>query len=74
MGHEDKSCGSSAFFSFLSGVIFGGAMGLLFAPVPGKDARKTIHEKYDDVKEKLKKLEDKFKKHEEESHPAPDTE
>lgn len=73
MGHENEPCGS-AFISFFTGAIFGGILGLIFAPVAGKEARQTIHEKYDDVKEKLKKLEDKFAKHEEEPHPAPGSE
>jgi len=67
MGHEKKSCGSGSVFSFSLGVLFGGILGLLFAPVEGKEARETIHEKYDELKGKLKKLEDKFSKHEEET-------
>lgn len=67
MGYEKESCGSSAVFSFSIGVLFGGILGLLFAPVEGKEARDTIHEKYDELKGKLKKLEDKFSKHEEET-------
>lgn len=67
MGHDKKSCDSGAFFSLLAGMAFGGILGLLFAPVEGKEARETIHEKYDELKGKLKKLEDKFSKHEEET-------
>ena len=74
MEHEQKSCGSGSFYSFVGGVIFGGILGFLFAPMSGQETRQNIHEKYDEVKEKLKKLEDKFAKHEEETPLPPDTE
>ncbi|NIM13352.1 MAG: hypothetical protein GTO45_14660 [Candidatus Aminicenantes bacterium] len=55
---------SGTVFSFLTGVLIGGALGLLFAPVAGKEAREAIANKYDELKEMIKKLEEKLSKQE----------
>lgn len=74
MGHEKECCGSNVVVSFLGGIVFGGIMGLLFTPVAGEKTRQTIHEKFDELKEKVKKLEDKLFKHEGATPPVSDSE
>jgi gas vesicle protein len=61
---NQSSCMSGAVFPFLSGVLIGGALGLLFAPVAGKEVREAIANTYDELKEKIKKLEEKLSKQE----------
>ncbi len=61
---NQTSCISGTVFSFLTGVLIGGALGLLFAPVAGKEAREAIANKYDELKEMIKKLEEKLSKQE----------
>jgi gas vesicle protein len=61
---NQTSCISGTMFSFLFGVLIGGALGLLFAPVAGKETREVIANTYDDLKEKIKKLEEKLGKQE----------
>ena len=61
---NETSCISGTVFSFLAGVLIGGALGLLFAPVAGKEAREVIANTYDELKEKIKKLEEKLSKQE----------
>ncbi len=46
-------------FSFVTGALIGAGLALLFAPVTGKEAREIVGDKVEDLKEELKKLEEK---------------
>jgi gas vesicle protein len=57
---EKKESGLfSITFSFVTGALIGAGLALLFAPVTGKEAREIVGDRMDDLKEELKKLEEK---------------
>ncbi|MCI0471322.1 MAG: YtxH domain-containing protein [Candidatus Aminicenantes bacterium] len=60
MAENNKSCWTSMLYSFLTGAVIGAGVALLFAPVSGKEARKYIGDEYDELKSKLKRLEEKL--------------
>ncbi len=60
MSDEKKICWSGLTVSFFSGLLLGAGVALLFTPITGKDARKSIVDEFDELKSKLKKLEEKF--------------
>jgi len=62
MGDYRQANWSGIFYSFLAGAAVGATLGLLFAPVSGKEAREAIANQFDELKEKLKKLEEKIRK------------
>jgi len=58
MEHNHKSALKNVGF-FVAGGLVGAGLALLFAPVSGKEAREAIGNKYDELKEKLKRMEEK---------------
>jgi gas vesicle protein len=48
--------------AFFTGALLGTGLALLFAPVTGKEARNTIAHQFEELKEKIKKLEKKLHK------------
>lgn len=65
MAENNHSCVSSGISAFFAGALLGAGLALLFAPVTGKEARQTIVNQYEELKEKIKELEKKL-------HNAPD--
>jgi gas vesicle protein len=61
MEYNQKSVLKNVGF-FVAGGLIGAGLALLFAPVSGKEARQVIGNKYDDLKDKLKKMEEKVTK------------
>jgi gas vesicle protein len=61
MEHNQKSVLKNVGF-FVAGGLVGAGLALLFAPVSGKEAREAIGNKYDELKEKLKRMEEKVTK------------
>jgi gas vesicle protein len=61
MEYNQKSAFRNVGF-FVAGGLIGAGLALLFAPKSGKETRQVIGNKYDDLKEKLKKMEDKVTK------------
>ncbi len=61
MEDKSKSVLRNAGF-FIAGGLIGAGIALLFAPVSGKEAREAIGNKYDDLKDKLKRMEEKVTK------------
>lgn len=59
---EKKCCTNAAVPLFFAGAALGAALGLLFAPAPGKEVRESISNKVDSLKEQVKKLQDKINK------------
>jgi gas vesicle protein len=62
MAENNQSCWVGMISSFFTGALLGASLALLFAPAAGKETRKIIADHYDELKEKLKKLEDKLHK------------
>jgi gas vesicle protein len=62
MAENNQSCVSSVFSAFFAGALLGAGLALLFAPVTGKEARQTIVNQYEELREKLKELEKKLHK------------
>jgi gas vesicle protein len=62
MAENNHSCVSSVISAFFAGALLGAGLALLFAPVTGKEARHTIVNQYEELKEKLKELEKKLHK------------
>ena len=60
MAENNKSCWTSMLYSFLTGAVLGAGIALLFAPVSGKEARKYIADEYNELKNKVKRLEEKL--------------
>jgi len=60
MDEEKRSCCKGMVYTFFLGTILGAGLAFLFTPVSGKDARRAITDQFDDLKEKMKKLEDKI--------------
>jgi len=49
---SDRESGSSFFIGFIVGVIAGAAIGILYAPKPGKETRAMLKEKAAEFKDK----------------------
>lgn len=62
MAENNHSCVSGIISSFFAGALLGAGLALIFAPVTGKEARHTIVHQFDELKEKIKKLEKKLQK------------
>ena len=62
MAENNHSCVSGTISAFFVGALLGAGLALLFAPVSGKEARKTIAQQYDELIEKIKDLEKKLHK------------
>ena len=62
MDDNKKSCWSTMVYSFLTGAAIGAGLAILFTPVSGKEAREAIANQYEELKERLKKLESKLHK------------
>jgi gas vesicle protein len=62
MEENKKSCWGTLAYSFFTGALLGAGLALLFAPVSGKETREAIHNQYDDLKDRLKKMEEKMRK------------
>ena len=60
MSEKRGNCAVTVGVSFLTGALIGAGVALLFAPVTGKDAREIIGDKMEDMKEEIKKLEEKL--------------
>lgn len=60
MAENNKSGWTTMLYSFLTGAVLGAGIALLFAPVSGKEARKYIADEYDELKSKVKRLEEKL--------------
>ncbi len=58
MEFREKSALKNVGF-FVAGGLIGAGLALLFAPVSGKEARQAIGNKYDELKDKLKRMEEK---------------
>ena len=56
---SDKDSGSSFAIGFLVGAIAGMAIGILYAPKPGKETRAMLKEKADELKEKASEVSEK---------------
>jgi len=56
---SDKDSGSSFAIGFLVGAIAGVAIGLLYAPKPGKETRAMLREKAGEIKEKAGEIKEK---------------
>jgi gas vesicle protein len=59
----DKDNIGSILIGFGVGVVIGGICGLLFAPLSGKDTRKWVEDKVDEVKSNLPLIKDIGKVH-----------
>ncbi len=59
MAKQSSGSGGS-FVSFISGALFGAALGLLLAPTAGKEARQLLEEKHRELKKKVNKLKEEF--------------
>ena len=57
---------SRCYIGLFSGALLGAGLALLFAPVTGKEARRSIAHEYEELKGKLKELEKKIHKNAEE--------
>ncbi len=58
--NENRESGLfSITFSFVTGALIGAGLALLFSPVTGKEAREIVGDRMDNLKEELKKLEEK---------------
>ena len=62
MAENNHSCVSGIISAFFTGALLGASLAMIFAPVSGKDARKSILHQFDDLKEKIKELENKLHK------------
>ena len=60
MAENNHSCVSGIISAFFTGALLGAGLALIFAPVTGKDARDTIANQFEDLKEKIKELEKKL--------------
>ena len=49
---SEKESGNSFFIGFLVGMIAGAAIGILYAPKPGKETRALLKEKATELKDK----------------------
>lgn len=45
---------------FVAGGLIGAGLALLFAPVSGEEARRAISDKFEDLKEQVKQIEEKM--------------
>ena len=57
---DEKSIFLPVFFSLIAGFVAGAALGMLYAPKAGKEIRKEIADKKDDLVEKGKKSYEMF--------------
>ncbi len=55
----DKDSGSSFSIGFIFGLVVGAAIGLLYAPRPGREVREIIKHKTEEVKEKAGEVAEK---------------
>jgi len=62
MIEENKTCLGAMIYSFFGGVMLGAGLALLFAPMSGRETRSAIAHEFDELKEKLIKLEEKIHK------------
>lgn len=62
MAEHNRSCWGAVIYSFFSGALLGAGLALLFAPVSGKEVRQAIGSEFDELKDKLKKMEEKMHK------------
>ena len=62
MAENNHSCVGGMISAFFTGALLGAGLALLFAPVTGKEARQTIVQQFDELKEKLKELEKNLQK------------
>jgi gas vesicle protein len=62
MAENNHSCVSGIISAFFTGALLGAGLALIFAPVTGKDARQTITNQFEELKEKFKELEKKLHK------------
>jgi gas vesicle protein len=62
MAENNHSCVGGMISAFFSGALLGAGLALLFAPVTGKEARHTIVQQFDELKEKFRELEKKMHK------------
>jgi gas vesicle protein len=62
MAENNHSCVSGMISAFFTGALLGAGLALIFAPVTGKEARHTIVQQFDELKEKIKELEKKLHK------------
>jgi len=62
MIENNKTCLDAMIYSFFGGIMLGASLALLFAPVSGREARTAIANEFDELKEKLIKLEEKLHK------------
>lgn len=60
MNMNNKSCWGAMIYAFLSGTLLGAGLALLFTPVSGKEVRSAIAHEFDELKEKMKKMEEKI--------------
>ena len=63
---EEKEGGSSFFIGFLVGVLAGAAIGILYAPKPGRETRAMLKEKATELKDKASDMISRVKKKDEE--------
>jgi gas vesicle protein len=57
---NNHSCVGGIISAFFTGALLGAGLALLFAPVTGKEARYSIGHQFEELKEKVKKLEKKL--------------
>ena len=62
MTENNNSCVGGVISAFFTGALLGAGLALLFAPVTGKEARRSIAREYEELKGKLKELEKKIHK------------
>ena len=56
---NDRDSGTSFSMGFIFGLVVGAAIGLLYAPKPGKEVREIIKHKAEEVKEKAGEVAEK---------------
>lgn len=66
MTENNNSCVGGVISAFFTGALLGAGLALLFAPVTGKQARQSIFREYEELKGKVKELEKKLHKNDEE--------
>ncbi|MBN1823546.1 MAG: YtxH domain-containing protein [Endomicrobiales bacterium] len=57
---SDKNSGE-VILAFILGAVVGGVLGMLYAPAPGKETRKKLHELSDELAEKMEDIEGEVK-------------
>lgn len=62
MSKNNQSCTGGVISAFFTGAALGAGLALIFAPVSGKEARQTIVNQYEEIKDKMKELETKLRK------------